>query len=63
MLTIRVRIFEEGGSWFFGWDNVYVPTVCGVTKPLKTKEEAESERERFIAAEKKKRSWVVIESA
>ena len=62
MLTIKTKVFQEGGSWFFRWDNVDVPTVCGVTMPLKTKEEAESEKERFIEAERKKRPWVVIES-
>jgi hypothetical protein len=61
MTTFKVRVFDEGGSWFFRWDNVAVPTACGVTKPLKTKEEAESERRRFMEAEKKKRSLVAFE--
>jgi hypothetical protein len=62
MTTFRTRVFEEKGNWYFRWDNVAVPTVCGVTKPLKTKEDAESEKQQFVEAEKKKRSWVVFES-
>jgi len=60
MTTFKIRVFEEGGRWFFRWDNVAVPTACGVTKPLETKEEAESERQCFMEAEKKKRSWVAF---
>jgi hypothetical protein len=63
VITFRTRVFEEGGSWFFRWDNVAVPTVRGITNPLRTKEEAESERQRFMDAEKRKRPWVAFESA
>jgi len=55
MVTFKVRVFEERGSWFFRWDNVDVPTVCKVSAPLNSKEEAEAERQRFMEAEKKKR--------
>lgn len=63
MVTFKVRIFEENGKWFFRWDNVDVPTVCRVTGPLDSREEAESEKKQFIEAEKKKRPWAVFESA
>ncbi len=63
MTTFRTRVFEEKRNWYFRWNNVAVPTACGVTQPLKAKEDAESERQKFVEAEKKKRPWVVFESA
>jgi hypothetical protein len=42
---------------------VTVPTACGISEPLKIKEEAESERQRFMEGENKKRPWVVFELA
>jgi hypothetical protein len=62
MVTFKVRVFEQDGSWFFRWDNVNVSTVCKVSAPLKSKDEAEVEKQRFMDAEKKKRPWVVFES-
>ena len=62
MTTFNIRVFEEKGNWFFRWDNIAVPTACRITGPLTSKEEAESEKQRFIEAEKKKRPWVVFES-
>jgi hypothetical protein len=62
MLTLKTRVFEENGNWFFRWDNVDVPTMCGVTNPLKTKEATETERQRFMEAKQKKRPLVVFES-
>jgi hypothetical protein len=47
----------------FPVDNVDVPTVCGLTPPLGSREEAEQERRRFEEAERTKRPWVVFESA
>jgi hypothetical protein len=61
-MTFRTRVFEEKSNWFFRWDNVAVPTACRVIGPLKSREEAESERQKFVAAEKKKRPLVVFES-
>ena len=63
MRTFRVRIFENNGNWFFRWDNVHVPTVCGVTMPLRTKQEAESQKKDFIEAERIRHPWTVFESA
>jgi hypothetical protein len=61
MATFRMRVFEEKGAWFFRWDNVHVPTVCRITVPLATKEEAESEMRHFMETERKKRPWVTFE--
>lgn len=63
MAKFRTRVFEQGGSWFFRWDNIDVPTVCGVTPPLGSREEADAERRRFEDYEKRKRPWVLFEHA
>ena len=59
--TFRIRVFEENGSWFFRWDNVAVPTVCSVTPPLRTREEADSEKKRFIESEREKTRGATFE--
>ena len=61
MTTFRTRVFEENGRWFFRWDNVHVPTVCGVTMRLASKENAESEMRYFMETERKKRPSVTFE--
>ena len=61
MVTFKVRVLEKNGSWFFRWDNVDVSTVRRLSEPLKTEEEPEAKRQRFMEAEKKKRPWVVFE--
>jgi hypothetical protein len=63
MITYRLSVFEQNGNWFFKWSNAANPKVCGGSGPLKSKEEAESAKEEFIEAEKKKRPWAVCESA
>jgi hypothetical protein len=61
MTTFRVRVFEQNGNWFFRWDNVAVPTACGITSPLASREDSESERQTWMETEKKKRPWAVFE--
>lgn len=63
MRTFRVRIFEDHGKWFFRWDNVDVPTVCGITTPLSSRQDAESQMQAFIEAERSKHPWTAFESA
>jgi hypothetical protein len=63
MTRFKIRVFKENGSWFFRWDNVAVPTACGVTGPLSSKNEAEFEQQRFVEDETKKRPLVTFESA
>jgi hypothetical protein len=55
-------VFEQNGSWFFRWDNIDVPTVCYVTSPLESKEQAESEKQLFMESEKQKTGMVSFES-
>jgi hypothetical protein len=58
----KIRVFEQGGAWFFRWDNIDVPTVCYVTPPLASKEQAESKKDAFMEAEKQKNGMVAFES-
>lgn len=60
--TFKTRVFQDKGSWFFRWDNVHVATACRVIEPLGTREDAESEKERFVETERQKRPWVVFET-
>lgn len=62
MRRFRVRTFEENGSWFFRWDNLDVPTACYVTPPLASRQEAESMKNTFIEAERKKNGSTSFES-
>jgi hypothetical protein len=62
MRRFRTRIFEENGRWFFRWDNVDVQTVCRVTPPLASREEAESRKQDFMDAEQRKNGMVSFES-
>jgi len=62
MRAFRLRIFEENGRWFFRWDNVNVPTACGLTLPLATRQEAESEMQGFVKTETPNHPWTVFES-
>jgi len=62
MRRFRTRIFEQNGSCFLRWDNLDVPTVCYVTPPLASKQEAESRRNAFMEAELKKNGLTSFES-
>ncbi len=63
MRKFKLRVFEVNGKWFFRWDNSHVPAVCGLTLPLATRRDAESEMQDFVAAEKRKYPWTVLERA
>ena len=60
MRRFRTRIFEISGNWFFRWDNIDVPTVCDVTPPLVSKEEAESQMHEFIETEREKNGITIF---
>lgn len=61
MRKFRVRIVEAKGKWFFRWDNVHVPTACGVSMPLCAKRDAESQMQQFMETERSKYPWTVFE--
>jgi hypothetical protein len=61
MRRFKLRIFEANGKWFFRWDNVDVPTRCGVTMPLRSKAHAESRMHDFVNTEESKRPWTIFE--
>ncbi len=60
MRRFRTRIFEIDGNWFFRWDNIDVPTVCYVTPPLASKEQAESKMHEFVETERKKNGIAIF---
>jgi len=60
MITFRTRVFENNGNWFFRWDNIAVPRACGLSEPLKTRSEAERERQQFVDAEKRRRPYLAL---
>lgn len=62
MRNFKVKIFAIKGKWFFRWDNVHVPTVCGLTLPLATQQDAESAMRNFVTTEKRRHWWTVFES-
>jgi hypothetical protein len=66
----KTAVFEKDGSWWFKWWNVSFEAPSAPGAPLsqdvircKDKQAAESERQKFVEAETRKRPGVLFESA
>jgi hypothetical protein len=69
MRTFKLAVYQDSnGYWCFRWWNVN-PSDPGATPfcqglvPCRSKQEAETEKQEFIEAEKQRHPWTVFESA
>jgi hypothetical protein len=66
MRRFRLAVYEENGNWLFRWSNIsepeWPPLLEKIIGPCKDRQEAEAEKQKFIAAEKDKPGTVFEEA-